>query len=184
MGFYLELVPEQTRGKEFKEAAPPVSYWLLYAIGVFAFICMGTAAHQILGDLLNQGTVWDWMIFFILGLVVFLFLAVGFKMAALRRFVRIQDTELQAGFYCLGFPLILRQVTRDGVTDIVLVNQKPAPNMAPEYHDDPQYFIRGHWRSLVYVKGKRAILIDKHVEKAALKPIHQWVRVWWKGAGP
>lgn len=182
MGFYLELVPNQARAKEFTEASPPASYWVLYAIGVFAVFCMGAAAHQVLGGLLNEATVWDWLIFFVLGLVLLLFVAVGFKMAVLRRFIRLQGAQLQTGYYFLNHPLVLRRASRNEVKEIVLLNQKPAPNIAPQFHDDPQYFIRGHWRVFVYPHSGRPILIDKHVEKSALDPINEWIHAWWKGS--
>jgi len=180
MGFYLELVPEPTKSKEFKEVSPPTTYWILYAIAIFAVGCMMGAAHHVLGGLLAAGSIWDWMILGVLGLVFLLFGAIGFKMAALRRFIRVEGDQLQTGYFCLGYPLVLRKANRDEVREIVLLNQKPAPNLAPQFHDDPQYFIRGHWRVIVYPKHTRPILIDKHVEKEALELVHQWVNAWWK----
>ncbi|MFM8270390.1 MAG: hypothetical protein ACKN9V_09405, partial [Pseudomonadota bacterium] len=106
MGFYLDLVPKPAPTKEFKEVAPPSTYWVLYAIGVFALVCMVGAAHHVLGGLIQEATLWDWIILGILGGVVLLFLFVGFKLAALRRFVRVDAAELQTGYFCLGFPLI------------------------------------------------------------------------------
>lgn len=182
MGFYLELAPHRERNKEFIEVAPPVTYWVLYAIGIFAIACMLAAAHQVLGGLLSEGTVLDWLILAILGFVFVLFAAVGFKMAALRRFIRVQSAQLQIGYFCFGYPVILRQIGRGQVKEVILLNQKPAANMAPRFHDDPQYFVRGHWRVLVYPNQQRPILIDKHVEKEALESIYHWVHTWWKDA--
>jgi hypothetical protein len=180
MGFYLELVPEPTKREEFREVPPPKTYWILYAIAVFAVGCMMAAAYQVLGDLLSAGTVWDLLILGILALVILLFGAVGFKMAALRRFIRVAGTQLQTGYFCFGYPLVLRKVNREDVKEVVLLNQKPAPNLAPQFHDDPQYFIRGHWRVVVYSNHHPPLLIDKHVEKEALESIYQWVSEWWK----
>jgi hypothetical protein len=180
MGFYLEIVPEPLKREEFREVPPPKTYWILYGIAVFAVGCMMAAAYQVLGDLLSAGTVWDWLILGVLALVILLFGAVGFKMAALRRFIRLVGKQLQTGYFCFGYPIVLRKVNRDEVKEVSLFNHKPAPNLAPQFHDDPQYFIRGHWRVMVYPTRRRPILIDKHVEKEALESIYQWVSTWWK----
>jgi len=178
MGFYLELRPGQNSSdpQEFIEQPPPATYWVLFLMGVFALGCMGLAAHQVLGGLLGQASMIDWVLLAILLFIVGLFLCVGFKMAFLRKFIRLRKGKLELGFYCLGIPHISKKWDFSEISDFVLYNHKPAPNLAPQHHTDPQYYIRGHWRILLKSNSGKGYVLDKHVEREALNPLLSWLR--------
>jgi len=178
MGFYLELRPakKSSSPEEFIEQPPPATYWVLFLIGVFALVCMGLAAHQVLDGLFDQASMIDWVLLAILFFVVGLFLCVGFKMAFLRKFIRLRNGKLELGFYCVGIPLISKKWNFSEISEVVLYNHKPAPNLAPQHHTDPQYYIRGHWRVLLKSVSGKGYVLDKHVEMEALDPLFSWLR--------
>lgn len=180
MGFYLELKPVQTQARpnEFIEQAPPSTYWLLFLIAVFAMVCMTLAAYPVLGGLLLQGSSWDWLLFLILFLIVGTFLFVGFKMAFMRKFIRFKNTFLETGYYLGGIPWVSKRWTQPEINEMALFNHRPAPNLAPQTHQDPQYYIRGHWRLLVKLKSGRDFILDKHVEKEALQTLFTNLKKW------
>lgn len=178
MGFYLDLNPKTSEGTLFIENGPPAVYWTLYAIGIFALFCMGLAAHQVVGGLFQEPSWFDWGLLFGVASVVLLFFLVGFKMAALRKFVSLEGPKLQVGYYVVGRSVVLRSISKDLVSDLVLVNQKPAPNLAPQFHDNPQYFVRGHWRLILITKLGKKHVLDKHVEKEALLPLYSSIKNW------
>jgi hypothetical protein len=180
MGFYLELVPQGKECQEFRELPPPVSFWVLYAVGVFALICMGAAAYSVLGGLFAQGSIWDGIILGTVGLFLALFLFIGIKMLALRKFVRLKTDELQVGFFVFGRPFRLHNYLRSDIKEVCLINQRPTPNLAPEFHDDPQYFVRGHWRLVLDLKKPKRVVLDKHVEREALIPLFNSIESWFK----
>lgn len=179
MGFYLDLVPQEKEGREFRELPPPVSFWVLYAVGVFALICMGAAAYSVLGGLFAQGSFWDGVILGTVGIFLVLFLFVGIKMLALRKFIRLEADVLKVGFLVFGSPFQLSNYPRSEVKEVCLINQRPTPNLAPEFHDDPQYFVRGHWRVVLDLKKQKRIVLDKHVEREALLPLYTVVESWF-----
>jgi len=180
MGFYLDLNPKTPEGNWFVENRPPAVYWALYAIAVFALLCMGLAAHQVLGGLVLEASWFDWGLIIGVALVVVIFLVVGFKMIALRKFIDFKGQELRLGYYIFGYSAFSKSFTRDRIADIVLVNQKPAPNLAPQFHDDPQYFIRGHWRLILETQKHGKYVLDKHVEREALLPLFTALKAWWR----
>lgn len=180
MGFYLELKPIQTgaQSNEFIEQAPPSTYWLLFLIAVFAMVCMTLAAYPVLGGLLLQGSSWDWLLFLTLFLIVGLFLFVGFKMAFMRKFIRFKKTFLETGYYLGGIPLVSKRWSRTEINEVILFNHRPAPNLAPQTHQDPQYYIRGHWRLLAKLKCGKNFVLDKHVEQEALQILFSALQKW------
>ena len=182
MGFYLELRPRQTGSfvDEFVEQAPPPTYWALFLIAIFALICMALAAHPVLDGLLAQGSSVDWVLVFVLVIIVGIFVFVGLKMAFLRKFLRFRNTELDAGYYWAGVPLVSRRWSRSEINEVVLFNYQPAPNLAPQTHQDSQYYIRGHWRLLVKLKSGRIFVLDKHVEREAMEPLFLALQDWMK----
>lgn len=178
MGFYLDLNPQSTARVDFREGAPPPTFWVLFLIGVFAILCMVLAAHQILGDLFKSPGLVDWILMGGLGFVVALFLGAGLKLLAFRKFIQENGDKLLMGYDVFGFPWVFYRFPRKQVARLYLYNHKPAPNLAPQFHDDPQYFIKGHWRLVIEThQGKKKVL-DKHVEKDALEPLFRALSAW------
>lgn len=178
MGFYLDLKQSEKKPDFYLEASPPVSFWLLYGLGCLALIGMMLAAHSIMGDLLKQATLWDWGLVSLGSLALLIFLGAGIKLFALRKFIRRSGSWLEVGYYFLGQPICTWKINSKDIHEISVVNQRPAPNLAPQFHDDPQYYIRGHWRLVVSTaKGKTKVL-DKHVEREALLPLLSWLSQW------
>lgn len=181
MGFYLELRQsgKSKHQNDFIEQAPPATYWALFLIGVFALVCMSLAAHSVLGGLLNQASFLDWILFFILFLVLALFVFIGLKMAFLRKFIRVRNKSLELGYYIGKIPLVMYRWHRNSVLALDIVNHRPAPNLAPQHHNDPQYYIRGHWRLVLKTNKNKVKVLDKHVEREALEALFLWLREGW-----
>ncbi|NBX91884.1 MAG: hypothetical protein EB078_05625 [Proteobacteria bacterium] len=179
MGFYLELVPQENNTREFRELPPPSSFWVLYLVGIFALSCMGAAAYAVLGGLFSQASLLDGIILGTIAGFLLLFAAVGFKMLALRKFIRWPENRLQVGFLIFGQPWILKSFVRREIETVEVVNHKPAPNRAPDFHDDPQYFVKGHWRLILVLKNKKTFVLDKHVEREAIQPLYNLVSSWF-----
>jgi len=182
MGFYLDLVPYQSRTTEFREKAPPAYFWVLYTISVFALACMALAAHQVLNGLAQEDSLIDKVLvgtFFLAG--IFLFFA-GLKFVGLRKFIKLEGNQLDFGFLFFGLPVLKKSFSKSQLSKLELLNKRPVSNLAPQLHDDPQYYVQGHWRLvLVSVEGKKVVL-DKHVEKEALTPLLAAIQEWAGGS--
>lgn len=178
MGFYIELNPVGDSGQEFRETEIPPVFWMLYLIAGFALLCMGLAAHTLLKDLARIGSGWDLAIVYaIISAVPFYFL-IGFKLGALRRFVRFTDGTLAVGYQIGKTPFRERKIAKKQIQEILLVNLRPSPNLAPQRHLDAQYYIRGHWRVVALLKNGKRIALDRHTEKGALEPLYKNLCTW------
>lgn len=180
MGFYLEL-KRPNESNEFTEFGVPMVFWLLWAIAAFALICMGMAAHVFLGDLLESGAWYDYLL--VGGIYAFIpvHLFLGFKLAFVRRFVRMEPDQLIVGFRVLGRELA-RSYGRQTVNSIALINQKTSPNRAQTEHDNDAYYFRGHWRVLATLKSGKRVTIDRHTEKGMLRQIFRDLEEWLERA--
>jgi len=183
MGFYLDLIPAQSRPNEFREVPPPAYFWALYSISVFALGCMALAAYQVLGGLAQEESLIDK---FLVGsfLFAFAFLGLtGLKFVGVRKFVKLEKDSLVYGYLFFGTPLIGQRLFKKDISSIGLVNKRPAPNRAPDLHEDSQYYVRGHWRVVVALVGGREKVLDKHVEKEALVPLVEFLESWFTDQG-
>ena len=179
MGFYLDMTPAAAAGT-YRETEVPKVFWMLYFFAGFALACMGAAAFTLLKDLISIGSAWDQAIVGIILAAVPFYLAIGFKLAFIRKFVDYRGDALRVGYAVWGKPLVERKVGRRDIVDIQLLNQRPTSNLAPKQHRDAQYYIRGHWRILVAKAGGKTLVVDKHTEKEALEPLFQDLQKWWK----
>lgn len=180
MGFYLDLVPNQSRPSEFREVAPPAYFWVLYLISVFALVCMALAAHQVLGGLAKEDSLIDK---FLVGsfLLAALFLVItGLKFLGLRKFIKIDRQRIGWGYLFFGYPVLNKSFLRSGISKVDLVNKRPASNLAPQLHDDPQYYVQGHWRLVITSAEGKTRVLDKHVEREALTPLYRAVSDWFE----
>ncbi len=177
MGFYIEMTPSSTAG-EYHEGGVPGVFWALYAFAGFALTCMGLAAHTLLGDLARVGGSWDRMIVWGILAAVPFYLAIGVKLLGLRKFAGYRGDELRVGFRLFGVPVLVKKAQRAETARIEIVNQRPSPNLAQKYHDDPAYQIRGHWRIIVTRKDDSRFVVDKHTEKGALEPLTAELQAW------
>ncbi len=108
---------------------------------------------------------------------VFLVFA-GLKFVGLRKFIKLDEDQLVFGFLFFGFPIFKKCFQRSQVSKVELLNRRPVSNLAPQLHDDPQYYVQGHWRLvLTPVEGDKVIL-DKHVEREALTPLLAIIQEW------
>jgi len=156
---------------EFKEISIPPVLWLLYGIAGFALTCMGASAAEVLADLARSGSVIDLAIVWMLATLVIGYLAVGIRLALVRKFVVADTGKLVMGYSAALWRFKVREIIWSQVSQVMLVNQSPTPNLAPHYHGDRQFFIRGHWRVVVELKDKNRFTLDTHTEKDALMPL-------------
>ena len=94
MGFYIDLAPVGFDLERFEEGSIPSVFWVLYAITGFALLCMGLAAHSLLGDLAKMGSGLDLALVFLILSAVPVYVLIGFKLGALRRFVSFSASVL------------------------------------------------------------------------------------------
>jgi hypothetical protein len=177
MGFYLELrhVPSL---EEFSESEIPRAFWALYLIAGFALICMGLAAHTLLGDLLRMGSFWDWALVTLILLTLPIYFLIGLKLGGIRKFISTQGNELQVGYRCFGKKLFFRRTAVSEIKEITLYHKARSTNFAPQEHEDAQYYVRGHWRVGALLKNGKQFTLDRHTEEAALVPLADTLRVW------
>lgn len=178
MGFYLDIVPLSKKPTEFREVPPPAYFWVLYLISVFALACMGLAAKQVLGGLAHEDSLIDKLLIGSFGLALLGLLVTGIKFIGMRKFIKCEQEELSHGFLLFGFPFFRNRLKRSNVLRIDLVNKRPAANLAPQLHDDSQYYVQGHWRVVAALRGGREKVLDKHVEKEALVPLSSTLNEW------
>ncbi len=180
MGFYFEMRKTAGSGPalEFVESRAPGVFWALYGFLGFSLACMGLAAHTLLGDLLRSG---DWfdsaLVWLLYGCVPFYFGA-GLWLGFARKFIRAENATLRVGRRFGQRILWEKQLKRNEIEAISIVNRKPAENYAPIHHDDAQYYIKGHWSVLAWKKQGGAIPLDKHTEREMLLPMETDLRGW------
>lgn len=178
MGFYIELKKLDSSGTEFRENAPPQVFWTLYGLAGFALTCMGLSAHSLLATLLNTGDPWDLVLVGSILLAVPFYLLVGIKLFWVRKFILFDPNSIQMGFLIGKKRFTLSQVAKNDISETLLINQRPSENVARVQHDDPQYFIRGHWRLIIKTKKGESIVLDRHTEKGALHSLLNSTRTW------
>lgn len=181
MGFYIELAP--VGPKRFQEGIIPPIFWILYAIAGFALLCMGGAAHAVLGDLLEIGSTFDQVILSLIFAAVPLYFLIGLKLLLVRKFVAFEGNHFKMGYLFAKKPVLVKKFSPQDVEDILLLNRKPSPNVAVRLHEDSQYHLQGHWR-VILKTGKKFLTIDKHTDKGALQPLYKDLLDWKNGEKP
>lgn len=156
----------------------PFVYFGLLGFSALALLGMGAAAHNLLAQLANEGSRWDAILVYgpIACLPLVLFMAL--KLAAMRKYVRFEGEELQWGYRLFGRPVFARAARRSEIAGLVLENHRPRGNLAPKHHDNPAYYVRGHWRLLVSKKNGEKHLLDRHTEQEALFPLYEDLQTW------
>lgn len=181
MGFYYEMSRVPLDGAtEYAEGKTPGVFWALYGFLGFALICMGLAAYALLGDLMRSGDWFDKLLVWTLYACGPFYLLTGLWLASSRRFVRVEGDELLVGRRLGKRRMWSRAFSRVQLVAIELLNRKPASNYAPTHHDDPQYYIRGHWRLVAWKKAGGHVTLDKHTERAMLEPMTAELQRWLK----
>ncbi len=178
MGFYIEMT-RATKAPEYRENFIPFVYFGLLGFSALALVGMAAAAHSVLADLVaSGGTFWDGILVYgpIACVPVVIFMAV--KLAAARKYLRFEGDRLQWGTRVAGKPFRVQELGRHQVDDFILENHRPKSNLAPAHHDNPAYYIRGHWRLLVRTKEGSQMLLDRHTEREALIPLHDDLKAW------
>jgi len=170
MGFYLELGPAGQN--EYREHSVPPVFWILYGLAGFALCCMFGAAYTLLGDLARAGSTFDRVLILSILSAVPFYLAIGVKLAWIKKFVRFDGAGLTVGFRLGKWEFWKRSTTWSSIQSIELVNQRPTANLAVRQHGDAQYHIRGHWRILVKEKAGKEFVADRHTEKEMLEPLY------------
>ncbi|MEZ4750838.1 MAG: hypothetical protein R3B54_09510 [Bdellovibrionota bacterium] len=176
MGFYFEMQPAGER--EFKEGPPPPVFWTLYAILGFALACMSGAAFTILRDMAKAGDTLDVALYYFFLSTLPLYLLLGVRLLWVRKYIRIGEDAIRWGFRLGTWSFFQRAVKRDQVENVLFLSKVPTPNMAPQIHDDPQYYFQGHWRLVLRLKSGKEVRLDRHNERAALEELFEWVSGW------
>lgn len=179
MGFYLELQrhPEPA-GLTYREDPPPAVFWVLYLFLGFALTCMGLAARTLLGDLARTGSTFDQGLVGLFVAFIPLYGLIGLKLGFVRRYVAIGGDTLRVGYRLGGRRLWERRLARRDIAAVEVVNQRPAPNNAPLHHDDPQYFVRGHWRVVARRRDGKSVTLDRNTDREPLLPLAEDAQAW------
>ncbi|MCB0417218.1 MAG: hypothetical protein H6617_00515 [Bdellovibrionaceae bacterium] len=176
MGFYFEMQPAGDR--EFKEASAPPVFWTLYAILGFALACMSGAAFTILRGMAAKGDALDVALYYMFLSTLPLFLLLGVRLLWVRKFIALGDKTIQWGYRLGGWTLFKKTLSRDRVKQVLFLSRVPTPNMAPQIHDDQQYYFQGHWRLVLRLDSGKDVRLDRHNERAALEELFEWVSSW------
>ena len=173
MGFYFEL--NRVSDQEFSESAPLGAYWFLYAVGGFALLCMGLSAWSLIWQMIHSREIWDQML--IAGVLSFipLYVIVGLKLFAIRKYIRWDKGRLEWGYRLLKWPIFSRRVSEKDILGIEMVHQNRTGNLAPHIHENKEYYINGHWR-IVLRSAKKNWVVDKHTDREALIPLFEWLK--------
>jgi len=178
VGFYLEL-SRANEGPEYRENFIPFVYFGLLGFAALALVGMAAAAHTVLADLVAGGTsIWDRVLVFGPLACVPVLLGMTIKLGAMRKFVRFEGNKLSWGSRLFGRPFRVKMLGRPGVASFELVNQRPKANLAHVHHDNPAYYVRGHWRLVVKTKEGAEHLLDRHTEREALLPLYDDLQSW------
>ncbi len=179
MGFYFEM--QKAGGTEFAEGKTPGVFWTLYVFLGFALLCMGLAAHALLGDLARSGDWFDVALVWMLYACAPLYVGIGLWLGFVRRFVKTESGTLIVGRRFGSRPFWQKRISKPEITAIALVNRRPAENNAPLHHDDSQYYIKGHWRVVAWRKNAKPVTLDKHTEREMLVPMEADLTAWLRG---
>lgn len=180
MGFYLELRPvagSETR-PEFREQKPPPVFWFLYFITGFALACMGAAAFTVLADLAQKGSAIDQLFLLTFLTAIPLYVALGIKLAGVRKYVRLDADHVEVGYRLFGTVVLRRRFRREDVRSVELVNRRPTPNVGEWQHGDRQYLVQGHWVLRLAGQGKKSWPLDRSTEKGTLEELHSALLAW------
>lgn len=163
---------------EYSEGATPGVFWTLYAFLGFALLCMGLAAHALLGDLFRSGDWFDKALVWILYGCAPLYVGIGLWLGFIRKFVRAEGDRLMVGRRFGKATLWQKRFSRDELAAVRLINRKPAANYATKLDDDTQYHIKGHWRVVAWKKSGGAVTLDKHSEREMLVSMETDLTAW------
>lgn len=179
MGFYIEMSQTEPQVGLFEERGVPSTFWVLYGIALFAVLCMGMAAFTVLRDLFQRGNTFDQVLLFGVFSFIPAILLIGMKLALFRKFIEFSGDHLIVGFRSPNrkISLFKNSFPKKSVTDFFLINKRQSANLAKKEHEDRRYHIRGHWKVLAEVNGKR-IVLDRHTEQEALEPLYQSLKAW------
>lgn len=179
MGFYLEL-SRKSPEPEYRENFVPFVYFGLLGFSALALVGMGAAAHGLLAQLANEGGAWDAILVYgpLACLPVVLLFAL--KLAGMRKYIRFEGDHLTWGYRLFGKPVLTQTASRDEVAGLEMENHRPKGNLAPRHHDDPTYYVRGHWRLLLVKKNGEKARLDRHTEQEALVPLFDDLNAWLK----
>ncbi|MCB0405520.1 MAG: hypothetical protein KDD51_12110 [Bdellovibrionales bacterium] len=153
-------------------------FWTLYAILGFALACMSGAAFTILREMAAKGDSLDRTLYYLFLCTLPLYLVLGVRLLWVRKFIQIDDESISWGFRLGRWIFYRRSVKRAHVAHVLFLSKVPSPNMAPQIHDDPQYYFQGHWRLVLRLKTGGEIRLDRHNERAALQDLYDWVSGW------
>ncbi len=174
MGFYIDLKPVGTG--EFKETEVPFAFYTLFAIAGFALVCMGLASHMLMADLVKVGTAFDFILIGSIAMSVPFYLLMGVKLFFIKKFVSIKNGLVCYGFTFRGKVFYKKQIRLSDATSVALINKRPTKNVAPVMHNNVQYHINGHWRLVLNLKNGKAVVLDRHTDVDALKPMYDLLK--------
>ena len=135
-----------------------------------------------MAQLAKEGGVWDSVLIY--GPVACLpfVLAMTVKLAGMRKYIRFEGPNLVWGYRLFGKPVFTHAVKAEAVATFELENHRPRGNLAPQHHDNPAYYVRGHWRLMLVEKNGEKHGLDRHTEKEVLLPLYDdlntWLRAW------
>lgn len=178
MGFYIELKKTDDSGMEFRDQNPPPVFWTLYGLAGFALTCMGLAAHSLLFKLLTTGDLWDLVLVGCILSSVPIYILIGLKLLLIRKYIRFSDDLVMLGYKVGNYEFNLKNLHRSEISELLLANRKPSANVAPAHHQDPQYYIRGHWLLMLKTSHDKFVTLDRHTEKEALYPLENRIKDW------
>ncbi len=178
MGFYIEMT-RASKVPEYRENFIPFVYFGLVGFSALALVGMAAAAHSVLADLAAaDASFWDKVLVYGPIACVPVLIALGVKLAAARKYIRFDGDTLEWGTRLAGKPLRVRRLTRAQIAGLELENHRPKSNLAPQHHDNPAYYIRGHWRLMLKTKEGNQIRLDRHTEREALIPLYDDLNSW------
>ncbi len=178
MGFYIEMT-RATKAPEYRENFIPFVYFGLLGFSGLALVGMAVAANEVLADLAAVGSsFWDKILVYGPIACVPVIGAMTVKLAAARKYIRFEGDTVEWGTRLAGKPFRLRTLNRPQVVGFELENHRPKSNLAPQHHDNPAYYIRGHWRLMMKTKEGNPLLLDRHTEREALIPLYDDLNAW------
>ncbi len=184
VGFYLEL-NRDPKSSEYREDFVPFVYLGLVGFSFLALLGMGLAAHTLLAQLASRGSsFWDKFLVYSPLACLPVLLLLGIKLAGMRKFLRFDGNTLTRGFRLWGRPVLVTKLARQEIAELLLENHRPKSNLAPRHHDNPAYYVRGHWRLMAKTKNGATICLDRHTEREALIPLYEDSSTWLLGPQP
>ncbi len=177
MGFYFELCPS---GSEFRENRVPIVLSGLYVFSGIALLGMGVSALSILGQLHRDGGVWDRLLLWIIFATPGIYFIAGMRLFCIRKFVDATKRHIRIGYRFLSRECLVREIERENISRIEILNKLPTPNFAPKQHDDSDYFFKGYWQLCIVLKNDKHIAIDRNNYRGALRPHYEALLSWYQ----